>query len=50
MTIVPTEKPLLNFYRDLIQPPLDPVCPILMTANASLKFSYPVFSGSKFSR
>ena len=48
--VVSTEEPLLNLNRDLIQPSLGPVCPLLVMADACLKFSYPVFSGSNFSR
>jgi hypothetical protein len=49
-TIVPAKEFLLNLYRDLIQPSLSPVCPVLVMPDRCLKFSYPVFSGAKLSR
>jgi hypothetical protein len=45
-----TEKSLLNFCRDLMQPPLSLICPVLMVPDLRLKLSYLVFSGSKFRR
>jgi hypothetical protein len=49
-TILPAKEFLLNLHRDLIQPPLGPVCPVLMVPDLCLKLSYPAFSGSKSSR
>jgi hypothetical protein len=45
----PPKELLLNLNRDLIQPPFSPLYPFLMVAGMGLKFSYPIFSGTKLS-
>jgi hypothetical protein len=48
-TIVPAKKQLLNLYRDLIQPSLGPVCPLLVMPRVYLKVPYSVLSRPKLS-
>ena len=38
---------LLNLHRDLVQPLLGPIRPILVTPDLYLKLSYPIFGRSK---
>jgi hypothetical protein len=40
---------LLDLYRDLIQPSLRAVCPVLVMPDVGVKLSYPIFGGSKLS-
>ncbi len=40
----------LDLSRDLIQPSLGPLCPVLLVPGMGLKLSYPIFSGAKLSR
>jgi hypothetical protein len=49
-TMVSAKESLFNLYRDLIQPSLSPVCPVLVMPGRCLRVSYPVFSGAKLSR
>jgi hypothetical protein len=49
-TIVPAKEFLLNLYRDLMQPSLSPVCPVLVMPGRCLKLPYSVFGGAKLSR
>jgi hypothetical protein len=44
--IVPSKEILLNLHRDLIQPLLGPIRPVLVMPNLCLKLSHPAFSGS----
>jgi hypothetical protein len=44
--VVPSEEILLNLHRDLIQPLLGPIRPVLVMPNLCLKLSHPAFSGS----
>ena len=44
--ITPSKEILLNLHRDLIQPLLGPIRPILVMSNLCLKLSNPAFSGS----
>jgi hypothetical protein len=46
----PPEKLLLDLNRDLVQPPLSPLCPVLLVPGMSLKLSYPIFSDAELSR
>ena len=48
-TVVPAKEFLLNLYRDLIQPPLGPICPIVVIADFCVKLPYPVFGAAKLS-
>ncbi len=49
-TIVSAKEILLNLYRDLVQPPLGPVRPVLVMPNVCLELPYPVFGGAKLNR
>jgi hypothetical protein len=44
--IVSAKEFLLNLHRDLIQPLLGPIRPVLVMPNLCLKLSHPAFSGS----
>ena len=44
--IVPSKEILLNLHRDLIQPLLGPIRPVLVMPNLCLKLSHSAFSGS----
>jgi hypothetical protein len=48
-TVVPAKEFLLNLYRDLMQPSLGSIRPLLVVPGVCLKLSYPVFSTSKLS-
>ena len=45
--IIPAKEFLLNLHRDLIQPFLGPIRPVLVTPDLYLKLSYPIFGRSK---
>jgi hypothetical protein len=47
---VSREELLLNLNRDLMQPSLSPLCPVLLLPGMGLKLSYPIFCGAKLSR
>jgi hypothetical protein len=49
-TFGPPEELLLDLNRDLMQPSLGPLRPVLIMPGISLKLSYPIFSGAKLSR
>jgi hypothetical protein len=44
--VVSAKEFLLNLYRDLIQPFLGPIRPVLVMPNLRLKLAHPAFSGS----
>ena len=44
--VVPSEDSCSNLHRDLIQPLLGPIRPVLVMPNLCLKLSHPAFSGS----
>ena len=44
------EELLLDLNRDLMQPSLSPLCPVLLVPGMGLKLSYPIFCGAKLSR
>ena len=44
--IVSAKEFLLNLHRDLIQPLLGPIRPVLVMPNLCLKLSHSAFSGS----
>ena len=47
---VSPEELLLDLNRDLMQPSLSPLCPVLLVPGMGLKLSYPIFCGAKLSR
>ena len=49
MAIIPAKEFLLYLHRDLIQPLLGPIRPVMVMPNLYLKLSYPFFSPSKLS-
>ena len=48
-TVVPAKEFLLNLYRDLIQPSLGPIRPLLVMPGFCLKLPYPIFGAAKLS-
>jgi len=49
-TVVPAKEFLLNLYRDLMQPSLGSIRPLLVVPGVCLKLPYSVFGGAKLSR
>ena len=48
--IIPPKKLILDLYRDLMQPLLSSVSPLLMIPNISLQVFDPIFGGAKLDR
>lgn len=44
------EELLLDLNRDLMQPSLRPLCPVLLVPGMGFKLSHPIFCGAKLSR
>jgi hypothetical protein len=44
------EELLLDLNRDLMQPSLSPLCPVLLMPGVGFRLSYPIFSGAELSR
>jgi hypothetical protein len=45
----PPEELLLDLTGYLIQPPLSPVCPVLLVPGVGLKLTYSIFCSAKLS-